>query len=309
MGFFDFSTGGKPAKQPAAKPVTAEPQPVAPPAEKTAHAYYLEAEELAQCLYGIPYMSPHEAPLSVRSDNELMAIIADSYQTTRAPDGLTQQSALEAAERIRLQSVFKERIYPLLERCLAADPEHALAFMLYPRVAEHNTRAKDRPALIALYERFLPNVERTVKGTRTYTFIAKNIKGMAGNCFDKVERYLADYHYDLARLYLSERRETSAKAEYNKACELCPQIYGCEKDKIKLQNETVQTVSESDYTNGLAILLSIIQDNPGILQTDLYKACPGIERETVSYILYFASSSGVIERTKKGRTYELRAAR
>lgn len=234
MGFFDFLTGGKPAPQPATRPVDAVRLPVVAPAEKSAHAYYLEAEELAQCLYGIPYMSPHEAPLSVRSDNELMAIIADSYQTTRAPDGSTQQSTLEAAERIRLQSVFKERIYPLLERCLAADPEHALAFMLYPRVAEHNTRAKDRPTLIALYERFLPNVESAVKGSRAYAFIAKDIEGMGGNCFDKVGRHLADYHYELARLYLKENREDLAKVEYKKAGKLCPKIYGRGKDKIKL---------------------------------------------------------------------------
>jgi hypothetical protein len=60
------------------------------------------------------------------------------------------------------------------------------------------------------------------------------------------------------------------------------------------------------YRSGLAELLPIIQGNPGILQTDLYKACPGIERETVSYILYFAASDGVVERTKKGRTYEIK---
>lgn len=234
MGFFDFLTGSKPAPQPTARPVDMVRQTVATPAVKSAHAYYQEAEELAQCLYGIPYMAPHEAPLSVRGDKELMAIIADSYQTTRAPDGSTQQSSLEAAERIRLQSVFKDRIYALLEQCLASDPEHALAFMLYPRAAEYNTRAKDRPALIALFERFLPQVDAVVKGSRGYGLIKKDIEGMGGNCFDKVERHLADYHYELARLYLKENHEESANLEYKKAGKLCPKTYGRGKDKIKL---------------------------------------------------------------------------
>lgn len=64
---------------------------------------------------------------------------------------------------------------------------------------------------------------------------------------------------------------------------------------------------DSVYINGLAELKTIIQNHDGILQTDLYRSYPDLERETISYIIYFAVSAGIIERTKKGRTYELRA--
>jgi len=240
MGLFDsllkaFSS----PPQPAAKKVeranrAPKCKPSAMPVESAGNASFLAAKELAQCLYGIPYMSPAEAPFSVHSDKELMAIIADSYQTTRAPDGSTQQTTIDAAERIRLQALFKERIYPLLEQCLAADPEHGPAFLMYPRVAAYNTRVKDRSALIAQFERFLPNVEKAVRGSRAYDLIKKDIDGLGGNCFEMVERHLADYHYDLAVLYLKEKHEETAKAEYQKAGKLCSKIYGRGKNKVKL---------------------------------------------------------------------------
>jgi tetratricopeptide (TPR) repeat protein len=122
-----------------------------------------------------------------------------------------------------------------LEQCLAADPDYAPAFLLYPRVAEYNTRAKDRNDLITLFERFLPSVDAAVKGTRAYDYIKKNIEGMGGNCFDKVERHLADYHCDLAVLYKQTGQIDLAKTEYKKAGKLCPKIYGRGTMKIKLQ--------------------------------------------------------------------------
>jgi tetratricopeptide (TPR) repeat protein len=234
MGLFDFLTGLKPAPQPTARPVDAVRQPVAVPVVKSSHECFIEAEELAGCLYGFPYQPPSGVPLSVRKDKELMAIIADTYPTTRAPDGSTQQTTISAAERIRLQAEFKKRIYPLLEQCLAADPEHAPAFLLFPRVAEYNTRAKDRINLIAIFERFLPFVDAVVKGTRAYNYIKNEIDGMGGNCFEMVERHLADYHYDLAKLYNDTKQIDSAKAQYKRAGKLCPKIYGRGKDKIKL---------------------------------------------------------------------------
>jgi predicted transcriptional regulator len=59
------------------------------------------------------------------------------------------------------------------------------------------------------------------------------------------------------------------------------------------------------YLDGIRIILPLIKANPGILQTDLYDKVE-IMREHVSYILYFAAENGVIERTKKGRSYQIR---
>ncbi len=239
MGFFGLLLKALSSlSHPAAKNVMmanrATANPSSAPVESAGNVFFWKAKELTECLYGIPYMSPAEAPRSVRSVKELMTIIADSYQSTKALDGSTQQTTIDAVERIRLQTVFKERIYPLLEQCLAVDPEHGPAFLLYPRVAEFNTRAKDRPALIALFERFLPMVNNIVKGNRAYNLIKHDIEGMNGNCFEKVERHLADYHYNIAVLYLKNNQDSLAISEYHKACKLCPIIYGRGTKKTKL---------------------------------------------------------------------------
>lgn len=196
---------------------------------------YQKAKDLAGCLYAFPYQPPSDVPYSVKQDTALMSIIIETHKTTIGTDGKTQQTIIDAAERIHLQSEFKTRIFSLLERCLAADPEYAPAFLLYPKVAEYNTRAADRERLIAIGERFLPLVESAIKGTKAYNLIKSDIDGMSGNCFEKVERHLADFHYDLARLYLKSGDDHKAKAQYKKSCKLCSKVYGRGDDKIKLK--------------------------------------------------------------------------
>ena len=49
----------------------------------------------------------------------------------------------------------------------------------------------------------------------------------------------------------------------------------------------------------------VIEASPGVLQTELYKMLPGIDRSDISYVLYFAAKQGKILRKKKGRTYEV----
>jgi len=122
-------------------------------------------------------------------------------------------------------------------------------------------------------------------------------------------------HLQRAREAVSGGNADFARMCYLKAAESWKQANETEGGKwareLELANKEYATFVQDDpvYKNGIAALLPIIQGNPGILQTDLYKACPGIERETISYILYFAASSGKIERTKKGRSYEVRAKR
>jgi len=104
-----------------------------------------------------------------------------------------------------------------------------------------------------------------------------------------------------------------ARVEYLKAAESWKQANqedgGKWATEADLANREYAAFVETDpaYRSGLAAILPKIKAAPGILQTDLYKECPELERETVSYVLYFAASAGVIERSKKGRTYELRA--
>ena len=49
----------------------------------------------------------------------------------------------------------------------------------------------------------------------------------------------------------------------------------------------------------------VIEANPGVLQTELYKKLPEIDRADMSYVLYFAAKQGKVVRKKKGRTYEV----
>ncbi len=48
-----------------------------------------------------------------------------------------------------------------------------------------------------------------------------------------------------------------------------------------------------------------IREQPGILQTELYKALPEFAKGDISYAMWFAADHGAVVRTKKGRTYSL----
>ena len=120
------------------------------------------------------------------------------------------------------------------------------------------------------------------------------------------------YHLQQARAAARSGNADFARLSYLKAAESWKQANKAEGGKwsreVEHANKEYSAFVESDpvYKNGLAILLPIIQGNPGILQTEIYKTCPDLDRETISYILYFAAFGGIIERTKKGKTYEIR---
>lgn len=46
-----------------------------------------------------------------------------------------------------------------------------------------------------------------------------------------------------------------------------------------------------------------IREQPGILQTELYKVLPQFDKTDITYAMYFADEQRTIIRTKKGRTY------
>ena len=122
-------------------------------------------------------------------------------------------------------------------------------------------------------------------------------------------------HLSLARSSAHTGNFNQARISYPKAVESWRQANESESGKWEREHELTKSefaafvTIDPVYNNGITSLLPIIQATPGILQMDIYKAFPSIERETISYILYFAASSGVISRVKKGRTYELRANR
>lgn len=201
--------------------------------EKTVD-HYMVAKDLAGCLFNFSYQSPAEVPATVKSYNDLYSIIKETHPTTIGPDGNTQQTTISAAERIALQAVFKKHIYSLLEKFLSDESSHTPAALLYGKVAEYNTRAKDREFLIDLYEKLLPLVESATEGSTGYLLVEPLIVNMCGNQFDKVERHLADFHCELAKLYHHAGKKDLAKIQYKKSCKLCPKIYGTKPGKINI---------------------------------------------------------------------------
>ena len=79
-------------------------------------------------------------------------------------------------------------------------------------------------------------------------------------------------------------------------------------DKL-IQEENQRREKErfvNEMSNGLEEeLLSIIKDNPGILQSDVYGKYGPVLKDKISEILYFMNRDGKITREKNGRSYNL----
>lgn len=55
----------------------------------------------------------------------------------------------------------------------------------------------------------------------------------------------------------------------------------------------------------LRIAMPLLRQQPGMLQTQMYKHLPGIGLEESRYALYFAEQLGILRREKKGNSYKL----
>lgn len=164
-------------------------------------------------------------------DAELMQAITDSYPDKRDANG-RMQATISSSERIRLQEKFKLKIFYLLKECLSVDPFFAPAYLLYPEVAQHNSRASDRVRLIKIYEVFAPMIDDVKQGSAGYVHLQNDIAGMGGNFYHKVERHLADFYNSLAALYHKEGMDIKAKESFRKAVALCPEVFGRGKNKL-----------------------------------------------------------------------------
>ncbi len=187
---------------------------------------YSQAKLISKYLFQFPYIDLSSVDASLRNDMSLMDIIILGHKTTIGSDGKTRQTTLDAAERIKYQAEFKKKIYELLDKCLSLDSYFAPAFLLYPKVAEWNTRAADRPGLISIYEKFLCRVDKVTKGSREYRLIENDIECFgSGNYFNRVERHLADFHNELGNLYLKQDRFQEAIKQFEITETLLPSIY------------------------------------------------------------------------------------
>lgn len=306
----------------------------------TPESLYNQAKLISEYLFQFPYIDPATVDTSLRKDKPLMDMIIFAHKTTIGSDGSTCQTTIDAAERIKYQAEFKKRIYELLDKCLSLDIDYAPAFLLYPKVAEWNTRAADRPGLISIYERFLSRVDNITKGSREYSLIEKDTEGISGNYYDQVERYLADFYFDLGNLYLKEDRLEEAIKQFEKAktlMPLLPHIY-CglsdahvksgdydkalslweESMKLPFDDSDIQAVIKPHYNGVRSVIerakklfeitekiLPIIEQNSGILQKELYSKLSTIPKNDISLILRVLDDRCLILRKKKGSSYQL----
>lgn len=59
------------------------------------------------------------------------------------------------------------------------------------------------------------------------------------------------------------------------------------------------------YKQVMERVLPLVQANPGMLQSQIYKGQPDYIKEQMRYVLYFANEIGHIKRIKKGNSYKL----
>ena len=300
----------------------------------TPESLYNQAKLISEYLFQFPYIDPSTVDPSLRKDKPLMDIILFAHKTTIGTDGRTCQTTIDAAERIRYQSEFKKRIYELLDKCLSLDSNFAPAFLLYPKVAEWNTRASDRPGLISIYEKFSSKLDQITKGSRAYSLIKKDIEGRFGNYYDRVERYLADFYYEFGNLYLKQRQLQEAIKQFQKAETLMPFIYAGavgdayanigdfekalssleealklpieknKKDFIEQHYQNIKSAMEK-FKSLLREILVIVEQNQGILQKDIYSKLGTVSKDDISAILRTLDKRCLILRKKKGSTYQL----
>jgi len=59
------------------------------------------------------------------------------------------------------------------------------------------------------------------------------------------------------------------------------------------------------YNQVMERVLPLVRDNPGMLQSQIYKGQPDHIKEQMRYVLYFANELGHIRRIQKGNSYQL----
>lgn len=121
---------------------------------------------------------------------------------------------------------------------------------------------------------------------------------------------LANEHFARAREATRQNNFDLARVSYLKCIESWKNVVKLDSAYEKQLSEAKQeyaNFARTDplYLKTLPLIKAEIQRHPGVLQTELYKLLPSVEKTDISYALYFAEEHGQIVRTKKGRTYQL----
>ena len=124
-------------------------------------------------------------------------------------------------------------------------------------------------------------------------------------------------HIDLARKLRTKNDYFGTRMEYLKAVESFKQA-NSQSELEKATAEYEEFVRNDPIFKGLiSVLICGIKVNPGILQSEItskaeqlswseiYKYNRPLAKDDIYYALYFGDKFGLIERVKKGRSYEL----
>jgi hypothetical protein len=189
-----------------------------------------------------------------------------------------------------------------------ADPEHIgnepdFAFCQHPACLWVTNLSYDEytPAEeTAIPRKTMPPLQAH-KGLSSSTDVTPYGRHLPGIDFYKENAlaFLKEQNFDMARLWFSkwveyvrqENIKTGGKRE--KELEEAKRAYS---EFVKI---------DPVYIKLCDIILSVLKENPGILQTELYGLLPQIEKQDIAYVLYFAAEHGKPQRTKKGQTYAL----
>lgn len=116
---------------------------------------------------------------------------------------------------------------------------------------------------------------------------------------------------DLSNGHLAVAREARQHADFDTArmayqkCAYVSSRLDSEETKIALKHELAGFAKTDPlYKDVLTAIKAVVAERPGIKQTELY-ACVSYNRETLSYVLYYAAELFDLYRKKAGRTYQI----
>lgn len=136
------------------------------------------------------------------------------------------------------------------------------------------------------------NIDEEIKLLKEFIAFFKEYENECSEKGECYQKYFLDMHIKQPNRprysWLKDKKERLKYLEEN---------YKKIKDESKIKEEQCKDLSEK--------LIQIISNNPGILQSDIYKQFHEVIRDEVSSKLYFWNKSGKIIREKSGRTYKI----
>ncbi len=208
------------------------------------------------------------------------------------------EEALDIINEKKEQVAFaKKEILPLINKNpgilqtdlykLVDELQFDISGVLYELATQGIVQRQKKGRTYALH---LPSKKRPTFPDRT-----EEIKFHKGNAY----KFLEDGHYGAARSSFLKWVESVRQQNIN--------TDGALKKDLEEAKKAYSTFVRTDptYKALCDMILPMISEKPGILQTDIYKMFPQVDKQDLSYTLYFAADHERVKRIKKGRTYSL----